>query len=66
MKFESIERMKRNGTYEEVKIKCRFCSIKKDCHLRARKEKVEESGITTYCPFTPNRKKTSKQTIFYR
>jgi len=55
IKFPSVERLKRDGTYEEVMIRCRYCDLKDICHLRPNKEKYEDAGLMTYCPFTPNR-----------
>ena len=59
--FEPVKRMKKKGTYKEQKICCLFCDIKDTCHLRARKEKYEDAGFMTYCPFTPNISKRKKK-----
>jgi hypothetical protein len=53
--FPSVEQLKKAGTYQEVMIRCRYCDIKDACNLREKKEKFEDKGFVTYCPFTPNR-----------
>lgn len=61
LKFMPVDVMKKQGLYEEVKIRCRYCDLKDACHLRERKEKMEASGLITKCPFTPNRSKKKKK-----
>lgn len=46
-----------------VKIKCCYCDIKNDCKIKARKEKSENKGCTTYCLLTPNIPKKQKKKI---
>jgi cytochrome oxidase assembly protein ShyY1 len=60
LKFKPVEKMKRDGEYVEVKIRCRYCDLKDSCHLREQKEAYEEAGWITRCPFTPNRPKKKK------
>lgn len=55
MKFPSVKQLKKEGTYEEVRIKCFYCDAKENCPIRERKERYEQSGFITRCPFTPNR-----------
>lgn len=57
MYFTPVEKMKKLGQYHEVKILCRYCEIKDNCHLRRQKESYEQTGWKTRCPFTPNRPK---------
>ena len=61
VKFTPVDVLKKLGIYEEVKLRCRYCEIKDICHLRESKEKTEAQGITTKCPFTPNRPKRKKK-----
>lgn len=54
LKFEPVEHMKKQGTYQEVKIRCRYCDLRDNCHRRQLKESYESAGFVTKCPFTPN------------
>jgi hypothetical protein len=56
-----VEKLKKQGLYKEVKIKCQYCDIRDTCHLRAQKESYEERGWSTRCPFTPNQPKKKKK-----
>lgn len=63
--FQSVDKMKKEGTYKEVKIKCCYCDIRDSCDRRELKEKYENAGWPTRCPFTPNvpNKKKKKATV---
>ena len=60
VKFMPVDAMKKQGIYNEIKIRCRYCEIKDICPLREQKEKLEAEGLLTKCPFTPNRSKKKK------
>lgn len=61
VQFMPVERMKKLGLYQEVKIRCCYCDIKDICPRRPHKEAYEARGIMTRCPFTPNRPKKKKK-----